>query len=241
MNDIAAIPEWPQNRAVATALESTLAAVGIDKPEEETTTLVLLSGGIDSVAVLANVLEHTAHRVHAHHVELANRDERVQAENDAVAEVVDYCWRRYRDFSFSTSGSEFRITPKGYDLIITMFHAALVCLGARRRTDFVMTGHFRTSKLRALYGQQMLDSCFVNPRMRPRWLRPLDLLPDPATAKVDIYRSVPPDLAELGWSCRHPVAVEGGFEPCGSCYACRNLEAARGKAQCGAARERAGG
>ncbi len=227
MTEAQTIINWPHNRAVAEALDATLESAEIQKSGREIKTLVMLSGGIDSVALLANVLAETEHRVHAHHIELTNQENREQAENDAVADVVDYCWQHYRDFSFSSSKSEFRITARGYDLIITMFTAALVSISSEQNVDFVMTGHFQTKNIRALYGQRMLSSCFLRDSAGPRWIRPLDALSNQKTAKIDIYRSVPPELAELCWSCRKPVAVEAGFQPCGVCYACRNLDLAR--------------
>jgi 7-cyano-7-deazaguanine synthase in queuosine biosynthesis len=214
------------DRAVADALRSTLEGVG-GGPGNGYKTLVMLSGGIDSIAVLANVLSETEHEVHAHHIELSNRENRQLAENDAVSDVVDYCWRHLRDFSFSTSKSEFRISTRGYDLVIAMFHAALVCIASGRNVDFVMTGHYRTSDIRKQYGQQMLDSCFLKDSRKPRWIRPLDALPEDGNIKAAIYNSVSVTLAELGWSCRTPVPTVEGFRPCGSCYACRNLEKAR--------------
>ncbi len=227
MNETPEILDWPDNPAVASALAQTLEAAPPPRGDGPPGTLVLLSGGIDSVAVLAALLAGTDHRVHAHHVELVNRDNRQEAEADAVADVVDYCWRHYRDFGFSSSRNEFRITPRGYDLIVSMFAAGLVCLSESKPIDYVMTGHFMTSELRAHYGQRMLNSCFLRDDRAPRWLRPLDALPTRETAKIDIYRAVPPELAALSWSCRKPVAESGGYRPCGSCYACVNLDAAR--------------
>ena len=221
-------PNWPDNRAVADALASTLESIEIDRSENKPKTLVMLSGGIDSVAVLVNLLTETDHIVHAHHIELGNRDNRQQAENDAVADVVDFCWQHYRDFSFSTSKSDFKLTQRGYDLIFTMFHAGLVSISSAPGYDFVMTGHFQTKKIRAGYGQQMLDSCFLRESARPSWVRPLDALPHEKHVKIDIYRSVPDELAALSWSCRKPVTIEGELTPCGRCYACINLDVARG-------------
>lgn len=212
---------------MADALRRTLDDLATEKPEKETTTLVMLSGGIDSVAVLANVLAETEHVVHAHHIELSNRENRQKAENDAVADVVEYCWDQYRDFSFSSSKSEFRVSPRGYDLIITMFHAALISIASERNVDYVMTGHFQTRKVRAIYGQQMLDSCFLRESAKPRWVRPLDAMEDSLYLKAHIVRSVPPELVDLSWSCRKPVVEGENFRPCGRCYACRNLEVAR--------------
>jgi hypothetical protein len=226
MNDASTIREWPRNRAVTDALAATLESVPAGKPSSEVRTLVMLSGGIDSVAVLAAVLAGTDHRVQAHHIELANRDQRARAEADAVADVVEYCWRQYRDFEFTSSRHDIRISSRGYDLIITMFSAALACIASRRPTDFVMTGHFLTQKTRVAYGGRMLQSCFLRDSSVPRWLRPLDALPDRRLAKIDIVRSVPPALVEMTWSCRRPARMADGFAACGKCYACRNLRAA---------------
>ena len=215
------------DQSVARAIVETLDRHEAGKPESDTRTVIMLSGGIDSVALLANLLCETEHQVYVHHVEMANRENRSRAENDAVADVIDYCSRHYRPFSFSSSKSEFRLTPRGYDLIITLMHAALVCLSLEKQVDFVMTGHFHTRDFRSRYGDGILRGCFISEDVAPKWLRPLDAMTDSHDTKKAIYRSVPHELAALGWSCRKPVRKDDLFVPCGVCYACRNLEQAR--------------
>lgn len=49
----------------------------------------MYSGGLDSVALLANVLAETNHHVHVHHIELSNREGRAEVENQAVATTLE--------------------------------------------------------------------------------------------------------------------------------------------------------
>ena len=67
----------------------------------------MFSGGLDSVALLANLLQETEQSLHAHHIEIQNYENRARAENDAVRRTLAYFNGHYRDFSYSSSKSEF--------------------------------------------------------------------------------------------------------------------------------------
>jgi 7-cyano-7-deazaguanine synthase in queuosine biosynthesis len=40
--------------------------------------------------------------------------------------------------------------------------------------------------------------------------------------KLQVYCSIPPELAELTWSCRTPLYSGGKPLPCGKCHACES-------------------
>ena len=52
--------------------------------------LTMLSGGIDSVA-MAYMLLQKGEKLHIHHVEIENEENRAIAENVAVKNVLEYC------------------------------------------------------------------------------------------------------------------------------------------------------
>ena len=58
--------------------------------------LLMLSGGLDSVALLVNLLEETDQKLHVHHIEIQNFENRLRAENDALERVLTYCREHYR-------------------------------------------------------------------------------------------------------------------------------------------------
>jgi hypothetical protein len=45
--------------------------------------------------------------------------------------------------------------------------------------------------------------------------------------KLDIYESIPEDLADMAWSCRKPVLAKKIYRPCGTCFACKSMQAVR--------------
>jgi 7-cyano-7-deazaguanine synthase in queuosine biosynthesis len=180
--------------------------------------LLMLSGGLDSVALLANILQETSQTVHAHHIEIQNFEDRRQAENDALHRILAYCREHYRPFTFTTSVSEFPLgLGGGYDLTLALFTAARVHTALGRVVDIVYTGHIAPSRAEIVEGAAVFNACYINKRCKPVWLRPLAHV-----KKADIYQSIPLELAEMTWSCRKPVYRGSSYEACGSCHACRS-------------------
>jgi 7-cyano-7-deazaguanine synthase in queuosine biosynthesis len=178
----------------------------------------MLSGGLDSVALLANVLAETNQRLHVHHIEIQNYEARQHAENDALQPVLAYLRQHYREFSYSTSKSEFPLGKGGgYDITLVLFTAARVHTALARVVEVVYTGHIAPNRPEILEASAVFNACYINKRFKPAWLWPLAHL-----KKIDIYRSIPRELAEMTWSCRRPVPVADSFRPCGQCHACRS-------------------
>ena len=67
------------------------------------TTLVMFSGGLDSTAMLVQLLAQSPEPLRVHHIRMANRESRAAAEQAAVERIVEWCSSRYRPFRYSES------------------------------------------------------------------------------------------------------------------------------------------
>jgi hypothetical protein len=211
--------EKPRSRAVAHALQQEIRRALPATTSRRYSALLMLSGGLDSVSLLANILEETDQSLHAHHIEIQNYENRQQAEDVAMQAVLAYCRERYRAFSFSTSRSEFPLgRGGGFDLTLVLFTASRVHTALGRVVDIVYTGHIAPTRPEILEGSAVFNACYINKRFKPVWLRPLTRL-----KKIDIYDSIPRELADLTWSCRRPVQKGDSYEPCGECHTCRSM------------------
>ncbi len=183
--------------------------------------LVMFSGGLDSVALLANLLQETDQALHVHHIEIQNYENRAQAENDAVRRTLAHFRQHYREFSYSSSKSEFPLgRGGGFDLTLVLFTAARVHTALGRVVDIVYTGHIAPTQAEILEGSAVFNACYINKRFKPKWLRPLAHLKkrdiyaihSPGTggtglvvSKTGLYRCrirtlrPVPHLQELGW------------------------------------------
>jgi len=207
---------YPNNREVAKALQRTLAEARSRHIKRRLNTLIMYSGGLDSVAMLANVLRETDHRVHVHHIKIINFEGRDRVEDVAVNTTLDYIREHYRDFEYSTSSNEFMLGKGGgTDLQLQMFTAGRVNSALGGQLDHVFTGHQFPRFSVLSEGAVLFNAMFAERTKKPEWLRPLSKV-----KKIDVYESVPPELARLAWSCRKPVKSGDEFIPCGKCHAC---------------------
>jgi len=179
--------------------------------------LVMISGGLDSVALLANLLEHTAHQVHAHHVEIHNSERRVDAENVALARSLEFVRARYRDFGYSASRYELMLgLGGGLDMSVVMFMAARYVIATECTTELVWTGHYMETPAHEIAESSgVFNSCFSNNRYKPMWMTPFR-----HCSKLDVYGSIPRKLVDMTWSCRTPIHIGNRYEACGQCHAC---------------------
>src|ERR1051325_9868776 len=72
------------------------------------TTLVMFSVGLHSTAMLVKLLAETPDELRVHHIRMANREGRADAEQAAVESIVGWCRTRYRPFRYSESALDFR-------------------------------------------------------------------------------------------------------------------------------------
>lgn len=188
-------------------------------PEDSTYSLVMVSGGLDSVAMLANVLQHTKHRVHAHFVEIINKENRAKAEKAAMEKCARYLLQHYRSFEYSTSTYEMMLgssTGVGPDASVIMFMAGRLNKSLGNTMDMVWTAHLRGPIYEYADAGAVHAASYSSLLKKPLWVMPvLNFL------KFDLYESIPRELAGLTWSCRSPVyAEDGSVRQCGTCHAC---------------------
>ncbi len=210
---------YPDNVAVKNGINAINNHYYSGYPEDKIHSLVMFSGGLDSVALLANMLQHTKHKVHAHFVEIVNQEKRAAAEKVAVEKCVNYLMRNYRPFEFSTSVYEMMLgEPKwvGPDVSAVMFMAARLCKSIGNTIDMVWTGHLRGPIYEYIDAGAVHAASYVGLLKQPIWVMPvLNFL------KFDLYESIPKELAEMTWSCRYPIYVQGmPPKQCGTCHAC---------------------
>ena len=230
---------YPHNRAMADALQKCLEKTFKGRtPPPNLKTIVMLSGGLDSIALLATVLKETTHAVHAHHIEIVNFENRWKVEKRAVADALKYIRKHYRAFDYSESRNEFSVGKGGgTDLQLSLFTAFRLTTALGGNVDLVMTGHITPPFWELSEGAAVFHAGFIHKRRKPEWVWPLKFLTSAHTQKkLDIYESIPEELAETAWSCRKPVQTKAKFTPCGVCFACKSMiaikqiRAERGKA-----------
>jgi hypothetical protein len=217
---------YPLNRTVADALSRSLDSARTSKARTNIRSLVMYSGGLDSAALLANVLAETDHQVHVHHIEIANTEGRSDIENIAVSKTLDYIRSEYRDFDYSYSKSEFPLgLGGGTDLQLALFTAGRVTTALKGMIDIVFTGHIQPPFWELSEGAAILNAVFIQRKQKPEWIWPFSQIAGPFDMrKVHIWESIPIELAEMTWSCRKPVAENFDVKPCGTCHACRSRQ-----------------
>ncbi len=213
---------YPVNRMVANALEKSLRGARTRYDRKNIHSVVMYSGGLDSVALLANILAETDHHVHVHHIDIVNREGRSAAENIAVEKTLDYIREEYRDFDYSSSRNEFNIgLGGGTDLQLTLFTAGRLTTALEGMVDMIFTGHIQPPFWELSEGAAVLNAIFIQRKQKPEWLWPFSKIDGPfGMRKVHIWESIPPELAQMTWSCRRPVAVDGDIQVCDDCHAC---------------------
>lgn len=186
----------------------------------------MFSGGLDSTAMLVRLLEGTRDELRVHHIRMANREGRADAEQQAVEAIVAWCRERYRPFRYSESGLDFSaLGAIPIDYLSIAFVACQVAIdtpGCDRiavgalatDTDIVN----RTARQKRVF--EAMYECYRARKLgepRVEWVFPVWDVP-----KARLAAELPPELVALTWSCRRPVAMPGGrFAPCGVCKACK--------------------
>tara|TARA_R110002124_G_scaffold102842_2_gene251224 strand:- start:1174 stop:2007 length:834 start_codon:yes stop_codon:yes gene_type:complete len=91
---------------------------------KEPSSVIMFSGGVDSVSVLKRILEETDERIYAHHIHLKNNEgmknvKRYKAEAIALRKIVPYMKKTFRDFHYSESTIDVRqlmdLIPRYYE------------------------------------------------------------------------------------------------------------------------------
>src|SRR3954471_6192981 len=188
------------------------------------TTLVMFSGGLDSTAMLVQLLAHSREQLRVHHIRMANREQRAEAEQSAVERIVAWCASRYRPFRYSQSALDFReLEAIPIDYLCIAFVACQVAIDTPGCNRIAVAALARDTDIENRSARQRrvfetLYECYRARRLgepRVEWIYPVY-----QSTKPELAGSLPPELVALTWSCRQPVPEAGNWRPCGACKAC---------------------
>ena len=188
------------------------------------TTLVMFSGGLDSTAMLVKLLAQSRDELRVHHIRMLNREGRAGAEQAAVESILAWCRRHYRAFRYSESGLDFaQLEAIPIDYLSIAYVACQVAIDTPGCNRIAVASLSRDTDIvnRAARQRQVFDAMYACYRARKlgeaqvEWLYPVY-----ECTKAEIAAMLPAELAALTWSCRRPVARQGGWAACGTCKAC---------------------
>jgi 7-cyano-7-deazaguanine synthase in queuosine biosynthesis len=187
-------------------------------------TLVMFSGGLDSTAMLVKLLEETDDELRVHHIRMENREMRARAEGDAARRIVAWCRGRHRAFRYSESGLDFAgLEAIPIDYLSIAFVACQVAIDTPRCERIAVAALARDTDIenRSARQRRVFDALYECYRARKlgepavQWIYPVY-----HATKAELAARLAPELVELTWSCRRPLAVAGGWRACGACKAC---------------------
>lgn len=190
-------------------------------------TLVMLSGGIDSTAALWHVLHQPNDYgdVHVHHIQIKNLETRWKAEATAVKNVLTYM-KKHAPSSFTFSRSTIEVPHFGnqfmYDVEAIGFITGYMTSRDPSITKVVIAATKTDFDLgvdgSVMRGKRAHNS--YHPEEKDHSAR-IKEYPQSHMTKEEVYKSIPPELATLTWSCRTPHYADGKPIECGRCKTCK--------------------
>ena len=200
--------------------------------------LLMLSGGIDSTAILHSLLteeKYQEYDIYVHHISLDNRQRRSPAEAEAVEKIVTY-YRYVNHFDYTVSSIDTlsmnaRWSGRfSFDMDIVCFMAAQVCLAKRNirqvmlgvmADDFIKAETREGAALRYREAPNIFQAAlYYYPEGKPR---PQVVYPAKNLTKKQLWDTLPEDVQKLTWSCRNPVWETSTPTTCGVCEPCKSI------------------
>src|SRR5438445_3449179 len=184
----------------------------------------MFSGGLDSTAMLVQLLEESADELRVHHIRMANRESRADAEQAAVERITAWCGERHRPFRYSESGLDFSaLEAIPIDYLSIAFVACQVAIDTPRCDRIAVAALARDTDIenRSARQRRVFDTLYACYRARKlgepevQWIYPVY-----HSTKRELAATSPRELVELTWSCRRPVREAEHWRPCGACKAC---------------------
>jgi 7-cyano-7-deazaguanine synthase in queuosine biosynthesis len=185
----------------------------------------MYSGGLDSTAMLVKLLEETKDELRVHHIRLANKESRADAEQAAAERIVAWCRERYRPFRYSESALDFSaLDAIPIDYLCIAFVACQVAIDTPGCNRIAVAALSRDTDIenRSARQRRVFETLYDCYRARKlgeaevQWIYPVY-----HTTKAELAAGLPRPLVDLTWSCRRPVRESNGsFRPCGTCKAC---------------------
>jgi SAM-dependent methyltransferase len=191
-------------------------------------TLVMLSGGIDSVYTLQKLLRESRDEIIAHHIDFINLEGRADAEAQACRKIIQYLKREEREFFFTESLIDrHKFKAFGGDDMAVSFEVGVVAQSyhedCERPIDRWTAGICMEEELEdynfldELKTEHMLNAaaagCF--PGDPPRFFQ-LSIIP-----KKEQMEYMGQRLVDMCWTCRKPELNDNKeWLECGVCKTC---------------------
>ncbi len=206
-------------------------------------TLLMFSGGIDSTAALVKLLQESSDPLIVHHIYKYDAESQYHAEVEAIAvnNVLEYCKKNYREFTFTSSKWEFGLPYFGWNLTLCAFVGAQVIrsfgdtitryvVGTHQDDVFMQQGiderGFGDGSRRL---QEALGVFYASFGTSNRETLPSIYWPLKDMTRQQVVDSLPKDLLALTWTCRQPIKLANGeFDICGQCISCKTLHGISG-------------
>ena len=202
---------------------------------DDSNTLLMFSGGLDSTGALWQLLQNKENKVHIHHLHLINKEKRAKAEHIAVKNIISYISRYYK-VKYSESYHEYPYysylrTNNNNEIVLSEnfmfdsdiynFIAGTICLSLPQIKTIAIGRTKSDSSLdveqRAERGNKLLEIFTTNIKK---------VYPVGHLTKHEIYNMLPKELKDMTWSCRRPIYIdENIIKECGECNTCIELNA----------------
>ncbi|WP_025897175.1 hypothetical protein [Sneathiella glossodoripedis] len=191
-------------------------------------TLVMLSGGAKSTAILYDLLKNTDDIVLVHHVHYTSPFSEHIAQSHSCKKIVEWLRQNTRDFAYSESVADYKGLAYHADKLQAI-SAEIGLIGgnfhlkhARPLLQALIGSESTEDESDRIPSFQVIANAYAFPYPAPKI----------ATGSPPAQeQSLPPELKAMTWNCERPViAGEGLFAECGYCKSCRG-EKARSKEQ----------
>ena len=192
----------------------------------------MLSGGLDSLGMVYHLLtapEYAEYFIHIHHIHIKNAENRTDAEAASVKSILRELSIMGLDFGYSESGitSPMYGTSAGtaafmYDIQIVSYFAGFIC-SVNPEVVHVAIG-MNSHETEETGSAQLMERRRRADQLLSVFTPVTKIFPVSHMNKREIYDSLPANLQDKFWSCRHPIYINDRTHACGKCYTCLHLK-----------------
>lgn len=190
----------------------------------------MLSGGLDSLAVLYLLLTEPEYRdkqIHVHHMVLKNVERRALAEKAACERILDYLkTHQFKNFEYTESFHDTTCLQKYFifDTVMYYFMAGNMVINDSAISQ-IAVGFIKEEfeDAEAMHRLNLGRNVFYELLPADRQFQCELLFPLKNHSKKDVWNLLPEDLRKLAWSCRRPIYKDEVAYACQQCKTCKVL------------------
>jgi 7-cyano-7-deazaguanine synthase in queuosine biosynthesis len=181
--------------------------------------LLMFSGGLDSTGAFWQLIQENQ-KIHVHHMNLKNVENRSIAESKSTFNIVQYM-KKISDFTYSESTHEYPSYNGNFiwDGDISSFMAGSIC-SSMKSIKKVAFGRTATDDQNSSTHPRIERSNKIFSSM----CNAVKIYPVQHLTKLQIYEMLPNELRDLSWSCRKPIYKNDKIMPCKTCITCHYMK-----------------